>query len=231
MDSNKLGIPGAIIIAGLIIGGTVLYSGSQKGGQVAAVNPPAAETGFKPEAIRPIDDNDHLRGAADPKVIILEYSDLECPFCKQFHQTLEQVMKDYGNDVAWVYRHFPLPMHSKAQKEAEATECVAELGGEAKFWEYTDKVFATTPSNNGLDEAMLPKLAVELGIDEARFNDCLASGRHATKVKKDSDNAVAAGGRGTPFSLIATPNGEIKELGGSVPPEQLKAQIDALLKK
>src|SRR6185436_7093141 len=85
--------------------------------------------------MEPVTEKDHILGNPNAEVIMVEYSDLECPFCKEFHSTLRRVMNEYGKDgkVAWVYRHFPIDsLHPKARKEAEATECAAELGGESK---------------------------------------------------------------------------------------------------
>src|SRR5574343_1436136 len=107
--------------------------------------------------------------------MFVEYSDTECPFCKQFHSTLRQMMDEYGKDgkVAWVYRHFPIDgLHPKARKEAEATECANELGGPSKFWEYTNMIYERTPGNDGLDPANLPKFAKEIGLDEKAFTEC-----------------------------------------------------------
>src|SRR3989344_5485116 len=100
-------------------------------------------------------------------IAIVEYSDLECPFCKTFQKTLHQIMDEYGESgkVAWVYRHFPLAqLHTKAAKEAEATECAAELGGNAAFWKYADRLFEVTPSNNNLELSQLPVIAAEVGL-------------------------------------------------------------------
>ncbi len=106
--------------------------------------------------IRPVSESDHILGNIDAKIIIVEYSDLECPFCKVFHSTMHQVVKEYSGEVAWVYRHFPIVgLHPKAFREAEATECAWEQGGNEVFWKYTDKLFEVTPSNNGLEESLL----------------------------------------------------------------------------
>jgi len=96
--------------------------------------------------IRPIDDKDHLLGEKGAPVKIVEYSDYECPFCKQFHLTMVDIMKTYGEEgkVAWAYRHFPLKqIHPNAQKLAEGAECANELGGQEKFWEYTNAIFGS----------------------------------------------------------------------------------------
>jgi len=105
--------------------------------------------------------------------------------------------------IAWVFRQFPLvQLHSKAPKEAEATECAAELGGNDKFWQYLDKLFATTPSNDKIDLAVLPKIAKDLGLDTKSFEACLASGKYTAKVAESVAEANAAGGQGTPFPVI-----------------------------
>lgn len=98
-------------------------------------------------------------GEEENSVYVIEYSDLECPFCKRFHEAMLEVMKEFdtrGQEVTWIYRHFPLDqIHSQARKEAEATECAAELGGNEAFWNYTNKLFEITPSNDGLDLKLL----------------------------------------------------------------------------
>jgi len=106
--------------------------------------------------LRPVSSDDHILGNIDAKIIIVEYSDLECPFCKVFHNTMHQVVEKNNPNVAWVFRHYPIPqLHPKAFHEAEATECAWEQGGNKVFWKYMDKLFEVTPSNNGLEESML----------------------------------------------------------------------------
>ncbi len=116
------------------------------------------EPGTKDITLDPVTEKDHIYGNPAADLLLVEYSDLECPFCKRFHETMTQVMKEYGDTgkVAWVYRHFPLDsIHSKARHEAEATECAGELGGKDKFFEYLNKLMEITPSNNQLDPNLL----------------------------------------------------------------------------
>ena len=148
---------------------------------------------------------------------------------------MKEVLATYNGgeeaQVSWVFRHFPLDnLHSKARKEAEATECAAELGGNTAFWAYTDKIFNITPSNNGLDLGLLPTLATEIGLDKAAFEKCLNSGKYANKIEKDYQEATAAGGQGTPFVIVIGPDGKQTVLPGAVPLAEIKKVVDPLLK-
>ena len=181
--------------------------------------------------IEGLQDDDHVRGDREARILLVEYSDLECPFCQRFHSTGQQIVDEFQGQVAWVYRHFPLDqLHSKARKEAEATECAAELGGEDGFWRLTDKIYEVTPSNNGLDLASLPDLATEVGLNKDEFEDCLNSGRQAQKVEEDYQSGVKAGITGTPGNiLLDTKTGERRLIPGAVPLSQLKEEIESLL--
>ena len=180
--------------------------------------------------MRSISESDHIRGSLDAKVFIVEYSDTECPFCKQFHTTMKQVMDEYGNEVAWVYRNFPLDqLHPKARHEAVALECANELGGNDKFWAFTDRIYEITPSNNGLDPAKLSEIAQYVGLDLAAFNTCLASDRYDIKIESDIQNAVETGARGTPWSIIVSANGDKTSLPGAYPYTAVKELIDDAL--
>jgi len=148
---------------------------------------------------------------------------------------MNQIMDEYGKagKVAWVYRHFPLDqLHPvKARKEAVATECANELGGNDAFWKYINRFFELTPSNNQTDiDTVLPQIAREIGLDEARFASCLESGTYDKHIEEDYQNAVATGGRGTPWSIVIAPNGKKYPLSGAQPIENVKALIETALK-
>lgn len=229
--SSSFGIPAAIVIAGGLIAAAVYFGNgrSPQLKQTTQANQPAAAQPQQPTIgdVRPVTDQDHILGNKNAKVTIVEYSDLECPFCKRFHPTLQQALKEYPNDVRWVYRHFPLEqLHSKAKQEAAATECANEQG---KFWEMTDKIFAVTPSNNGLNLDDLPKLAQESGVANIQqFQSCLSSGKYDQHIADDIADAQAAGGQGTPYSVVLGSNGKKQAVSGAQPYSVVKAAIDSV---
>ncbi len=230
-QNNKLSVPMAIVIAGALVAGAVYFSSVKT--QDKAQSDKQLNTGSTSlENMRAVSEADHVRGNPDAPIKIVEYSDPECPFCKTFHATMRQVMDEYGKEgkVAWVYRHFPIDsIHPKARKEAEALECANDIGGPEKFWMYLDRLFEITPSNNGLDPAELPKIAEYAGLDVAKFNTCLKSGRHAERIEQDLENAAATGGRGTPWSIVIARDGKKYPINGAQPYEVMKQAIDFAL--
>lgn len=231
--SEKISLPVSIVLAGVLIAGGIYLNG-----KITKSNPTAAQrqemnSQNLAASIGAVGENDHILGSADARIIVLEYSDTECPFCKNFHATMNTIMQEYGKDgkVAWVYRHLPIPeLHAKSIKEAEATECAASLGGPSKFWEYINKVYEMTPSNDGLDLAELPNIATQVGLSSADFNACLESGQFTNKINADIESAKAAGIQGTPYSiLIDTKTDEYYPIPGALPYEQIKQAIDMVL--
>jgi len=175
---------------------------------------------------------DHIRGdITKATVAVVEYSDFECPFCQRHHPTMKQIMDTYKDEVVWVYRHFPLSFHANAQKEAEATECANELGGNDAFWKYTDAIFErTTAGGTGFPLENLSSLAKELGLNEEKFKSCLDSGKFAQHVKDDMSGGSAAGVNGTPGNIVVNlKTDENRIISGAVPFASFKAAIDVLL--
>lgn len=231
-NSFFLGVAVAAIVVSLVGIGTMAYffNNVEKTDNSPSLKTTENENKEKTQSvnIRQIDENDHIRGAKNAKLTIVEYSDLECPYCQKFHGTLIKATEEYPNDLAWVYRHFPLTsLHSKARREAQATECAAEIGGNDGFWSYIDRLFAISPSNNGLDPAQLPQIAVDVGLDAKAFGECLSSDRHLARIDADTQEAIKAGGQGTPFSVLLVDDRQIP-VSGALPFEQLKSIIDSL---
>lgn len=235
MNSTNLSIPIAIVIAGALIAGALFFASGGSGGGLAAnaPQPAAVDESATLDEMRAVSADDHLRGDPNAPVKIVEYADFECPFCKRFHTTMQQVMDEYGKNgkVAWVYRQFPLDqLHSKARREAVASECAAELGGQTGFWKFADRFYELTPSNDQTNiETVLPQIAREIGLDKDKFAACLTSGKYDTKVQADVDDATASGGNGTPWSIVVAKNGKKYPLSGAQPIENVKALIETAL--
>lgn len=178
-----------------------------------------------------VSSEDHIKGNKNARYQLIEYSDLECPFCKKFHPDAQKILQNYSGNLSWVYRHFPLDqIHSKARKEAEAAECAAEQGGNDAFWKFVDKVFEVTPGNNGLDAAELPKIATLVGLDGTKLQSCVDSGKMAQKVEAQYQSGIKIGIAGTPSSvLLDTNTGKAEMIPGAIPYDQLKAKIDAMI--
>ncbi|MBI4272690.1 thioredoxin domain-containing protein [Candidatus Uhrbacteria bacterium] len=225
----------AMAIPTAIFATKVFTGGGLKIGNFPSANEPTAPSAPQPqaapEAVKPVSADDHIWGDKNAKVTIVEYSDMECPFCKRFHPTVARITDEYKGKVNWAYRHFPLTqLHKNAQKEAEASECAAELGGNDGFWKYLNTVFERTASNDGFPLENLVPLAKELGFDENKFKSCLDNGKYAEKVQKDSNEGQAAGIQGTPGGFVIAKNGQSAVIEGAIPYEQLKGYVDQLLK-
>ena len=226
-QQNTFLIPFAIIVAGGFVAAAV-YFGTGSSSPTTATNTDNQNVEIN---LVPVTEKDHIIGSRNAALVIVEYSDTECPFCKTFQNTMKEIVQTYDGEVAWVYRHFPIAqLHAKAAKESEATECAAELGGNQAFWKYLDKVFETTSSNDSLDPSELPKIATAIGLDVIAFNTCLSSGKYAELVKKSVEEAIKAGALGTPYSVIVTKDGQKVLINGAEPITMVKAKIDALLK-
>lgn len=178
-------------------------------------------------------ERDHIYGNPDAVISLIGYSDFECPYCKAFHATAKQFVDESDGQVNWVFRHYPLGFHNPtAQKEAEATECAAELGGNEAFWKFADAVFQNSALNGkGIPEEKLVSIVEEIGLDAEQFQTCLDSGTHTERVQQDLQEGVESGISGTPGNiLLNNQTGDVKLLSGAVPLENLQAEVEQLLK-
>jgi len=181
---------------------------------------------------RPAAGRDHFYGAPDAPLTLIEYSDFECPFCKRFHPTAKQLVDQSNGQVNWVYRHYPLPFHNPgAQKQAEASECAYEQGGDEAFWKYTDALYARTKSGGkGFALDKLTPLAEELGLDGKAFESCLSSDKYAGRVKEDLEEGASVGITGTPGNiLLNNASGEVSLISGAKPLPALEQEVEKLL--
>lgn len=219
---------GFFILLFVLIGGDVRASGdidpapeNVAGAQVPPSDPPSAPSEPQVGDLEPVGENDHVRGNAGADVLIVTYSDIECPYCGGFHETMVQLMDEYGDEVRWAFRHFPLSFHPNAVPAANAAECAGEQG---RFWEYVDELFEDQAS---LGADLYGDIAGDIGLNKSRFEDCVASGRYQDKISSDMMGGSAAGVTGTPGSIIVGADGEMHLVPGAVPYAQLKAIVDA----
>lgn len=259
-NKKDLGLILAIIFASSAISGSLVFFGMQvagKGGggdvtvekieqgfeafvkkqqaeQQEAQEQAAIKSSEDAKNVRPVSKtDDHIRGNKDAQITLIEYSDFECPYCKKFDPIAKQVIAAYGDKVNWVYRHYPLDFHDPmATKEAEASECVAELAGNDAFWMFADLVYDNTQSGgNGLTMDQVTDFAVRSGANKAQFTACLESGKYLAKVKADIQNGNDSGISGTPGNiLINNATGEIVTVDGAQPLSTFKKAIDPMLK-
>ena len=161
-------------------------------------------------------DSAPVRGATEAPVTLVEFSDFECPFCKQTQATLKQLLDRYPGKLRLAYRDFPLEtVHPQARRAAEATRCARDQG---KFWDYHDILFTEAPK---LAPDDLKRYAAQVGLDVIKFEDCLAHGVHKAAVQQDIDDGNRLGITGTPAFFI---NG--RPLQGAQPLEAFTRLIE-----
>ena len=180
--------------------------------------------------------NDFIYGKPDAVVSIIEYSDFECPFCKQFGDIPIKVVDSMPSQVNLVWRNLPLPFHDPmASKEAAAAVCAAKQGGNDAFWKYSEGIFKNTRSNgqgipntNGTDP--LITLAKEQGMNIEKFSTCVSSEEVKNQINADLEDGQHAGINGTPgVILINHKTGAFNVLAGAVPEDVLKQEVKNLL--
>jgi protein-disulfide isomerase len=134
-------------------------------------------------------------GPADAPVQLVEFADYECPYCVKVYPHVQKLKAEFGDQISFVFKDFPLPMHANAQRAAEAARCAR---AQDKYWQYYDKLFSTTQ----MDVAQLKRYAAELKLDTAKFDTCLDSGQQTAAVQKDATEAQRMGLTGTPSFFL-----------------------------
>jgi protein-disulfide isomerase/Flp pilus assembly protein TadD len=151
----------------------------------------------QPQRIEVAYDPARLRGSATAPVIIVEFSDFQCPYCHKVQPTLKNLLAKYEDKVSLAYRDFPLrDIHPQAQLAAEASRCAGE---QRKFWEYHDLLFA---NHDKLNQEGLVEDARSLKLDEKQFDSCLSSSKYKAQIEQDLQEGMRAGVHGTPGFFI-----------------------------
>ena len=169
-----------------------------------------------------------IQGSPTAPVWVIEVSDFQCPFCKQWHQQTYQKLRDEfvrTGKVRLAYVNFPLGQHAHAQPAAEAAMCA---GVQGKFWEMHDALFNSQEKWQALptSTAFFDSLAGKTGIDLAHWRQCVQSGKMKAWIQADRDRAQAAGASSTPTFIIGN-----RMLIGATPIETMRSAIDSALVK
>lgn len=232
-QSNKA-IPIAIVIGFALIAVAIFLTGNKNTAAPAvsaedATSTTPALTGTP----RPVDETDYVRGNPNAPILMIEYSDYDCPFCKRYHEVLTQIVNEYGvsGKVAWVYRQFPIAkLHPNAPKISEAALCVGKAGGQDAFWRFSDMVFQERELDEQTNMVRLPEYAEKAGVDKKDFVKCLEGGDMTKSVKESSTEAFSIGARGTPYTVLVVGN-EQAVINGAQSYDTVKGIIDNLLKQ
>jgi protein-disulfide isomerase len=174
------------------------------------------------------DATDPAKGGANAKVVIQEFSDFQCPFCKRVEPTVQAIEKEYGNKIKIVWRHMPLPFHKNAPLAAEAAQEVFAQKGAAAFWTFHDQLFAGEGTDDAArtDRPQLEKIAQGLGVDMDKFKAALDGSTHKAKIDADAELGNKAGINGTPAFVI---NGYY--ISGAQPEATFKKLINRAMKE
>jgi protein-disulfide isomerase len=231
-QSTSVAIPIAIVFGFGLIALAIYFSGMGTKSPTPATLPTPANTNTQAkEKIRPVDATDYVRGNPNAPILIVEYSDYDCPFCKNFHVTMNKIMDEYGvgGKVAWVYRQFPLAqLHPNAERISQAALCVGELGGNDAFWKYSDLIFEEREVNEATNITKLPEYAEQVGVNKEQLLECLNSGKQQERLSASLSDGAKAGIQGTPQSFVIVGN-QMASIEGAQPYAVVKQIIDNLL--
>ena len=182
----------AVLLAAIVLGVPAFWYLSRHGEMPGTVQ--ASAEALREHLIRP---DSHVTGNPNAYVTVVEFGDFECPSCAREEPVVEEVLKKYSTQIRFYFRQFPLEkVHEDALRAAEASECAADQG---KFWEAEQKLYE---SQLDLSEPALERYAGELGLDQARFKQCLSSGATEPRIRQDLDDGHALAVIGTPTFFI-----------------------------
>jgi protein-disulfide isomerase/rhodanese-related sulfurtransferase len=180
-------------VLAFLIGVPAFYELAEHGEKPPPPPPPPTDT----TADRLVRPDSHIAGNPNAAVTVVEFGDFECPICGSEEPVAREIRAKYGSRIRFIFRQFPLVhIHPFAERMAEASECGAEQG---KFWEAVDKIYSR---QDDLSEEGLKRDAAEIGLDQARFNQCMASGTEAARVQRDHEDGKALGVNSTPTFFI-----------------------------
>jgi len=230
-NTNSFAVPIAIITGFTLIALAILLRPQDSNPSITPTTDLVA-TDNTSNSIRPITAEDYRLGNPNASIVMIEYSDYDCAFCKQHHATMHQILDEFGvtGRLAWVYRQFPLvDFHPNSALLSEAALCVGDIGGNSAFWDFSDAVFASRTGSEPTNITRLPEFVTKAGVDLLAYQDCLDSDRTLERLKSDLEDGLAAGaGVGTPYTVIHVGK-QTAVISGAQPYYTIKEIIQNLL--
>lgn len=208
-QSSSPAIPIAIIIGFAMIALAIFFTNRNEPAPQQVVSNDTADEVQATSGPRPVDESDYIRGNPNAPILLIEYSDYDCPFCKQFHDTMKQIMDEFAVEgrVAWVYRQYPIEqLHPNSPRISEAALCVGDLGGSTAFWQFSDLIFEQREFDAPTNIVKLPSYAERVGVDREAYNACMSEGRMQQAVLDSVKDGFDAGIRGTPYTYVVAGN-------------------------
>ena len=211
----------AILITGVLVAGSILFV------NLHPAQPVVAQAGDLPTSANVPAPNasDHIIGSLSAPIILVEYSDFQCPYCQMVYPTLKQLVDESNGQIAWVYREFPLTsIHPQAKPAALAAECITQQLGNDGFWKFADAIFA---DQTKMSPAYYAQLAAQFGADPTKFASCVSSAKYQSVLDQGTQEAEQNGGTGTPFTVVVG-NGQQIPVIGAQPLANFESVINAV---
>jgi len=239
INLESIAIPGAILLAGLVIAGAIFFTNKKDSGDAGDTlgdTDTTQDTGTNeefPTATTNIGGSPYLGDKSKAKVALVEYTDFQCPYCQKYaDETKADIISNYvdSGDIIYVIRNLPLEFHGQISIDsAQAGLCVDEIAGVEKYFEFYSKAFLLESKDD------LANVAKDLGVDMAKYNSCMDSDKYLDQIDADKEAATAAGVSGTPGFVIGVldedGNVEGKLIAGAYPYDSFAAMIDEMLAK
>jgi protein-disulfide isomerase len=209
----------SILLAGALIAGAIIFVNLQSGPAAVADSLPGNTTVPKATAA------DHIVGDPNAPIVLIEYSDFQCPYCSMVYPTIKRIVDESNGQIAWVMRNLPLDsIHPEARPAGLAAECIAEQAGNKGWWQFADDIFG---DQSNLGNARYLAEAGKIGVNITQYISCVSSQKYNDKLDVQSAEAQVAGAQGTPYTLVVG-HGASAPLSGALPYAQFAAVIKAV---
>jgi protein-disulfide isomerase len=215
----------SILIAGFVIAAAIVFVNRYPTAQpvaAAGAGAPATASANVPAPSA----SDHIVGSPTAPIVLVEYSDFQCPYCSMIYPSLKDIVTKSSGQIAWVMRDFPLyQIHPQALPAAHAAECIADQLGNAAWWKFVDDDFNNQSS---IGAAFFSAEAQKLGANMTTYNSCISTSKFQSKIETQIAEAENSGGNGTPYTIIInTKTGKQFPVSGALPESQIMAAITA----